>query len=51
MYNYTKDLLQYFVDGTPLSNTQLQFLLDNGFVKEIGYNGFTLTDKGKEHLK
>jgi hypothetical protein len=49
------ELLQYFIDETPLSSIELDFLEDNALIccypDPSGYRAYTLTPKGRDIVK
>lgn len=53
MLQRDKLLLHMFCDGTPLDESQFQYLMDKGLITQedfIGYYTYELTNKGKELL-
>lgn len=51
MKHLVNELLKMFVDETPLSYDEFQFLAENGFIDEIELGAWQLTDLGRQTLK
>lgn len=51
MKHLVSQLLKMFVDETPLSYGEFQFLAENSLIKEFKPGQWSLTTLGKESLK